>query len=155
MIQTDLSEFGTLLIFIIGAIAFAVIGLTASRLLRPNRPNFEKLTTYESGEDTVGSAWGQFNIRFYIVALIFLLFEVEIIYLFPWSIIFGDKDLIESTDWSWAWFAITEMFIFIFVLALGLAYAWRKGYLDWVKPQQVNTSYRSKIPEKAYQKYKA
>ena len=155
MIQTDLSEFGTLLIFILGAIAFAVVGLTASRLLRPNRPNFEKLTTYESGEDTVGTAWGQFNIRFYIVALIFLLFEVEIIFLFPWSIIFGDKELIENTNWSWAWFAITEMFIFIFLLALGLAYAWRKGYLDWVKPQQIGSDYKSKIPKEAYQKYKA
>lgn len=155
MIQTDLSEFGTLLIFILGAIAFAVVGLTASRLLRPNRPNYEKLTTYESGEDTVGTAWGQFNIRFYIVALIFLLFEVEIIYLFPWSVIFGDQKLIEDTDWSWAWFAITEMFIFIFILALGLAYAWRKGYLNWVKPQQVKTAYKSKIPENVYQKYKA
>ena len=154
MIQTNLSEFGTLLIFILGAIAFAVVGLTASKLLRPNRPNFEKLTTYESGEDTVGTAWGQFNIKFYIVALIFLLFEVEIIYLFPWSIIFGDKELIEGTDWSWAWFAITEMFIFIFILALGLAYAWRKGYLDWVKPQQATSGYNSEIPESAYKKYK-
>ena len=154
MIQTNLSEFGTLLIFILGALVFAVVGLTASKLLRPNRPNFEKLTTYESGEDTVGSAWGQFNVNFYIVALIFLLFEVEIIYLFPWAIIFGDKELIESTNWSWAWFAITEMFIFIFILALGLAYTWRKGYLDWVKPQPVGTAYKSKIPNSAYEKFK-
>ncbi|OEK06468.1 NADH-quinone oxidoreductase subunit A [Roseivirga misakiensis] len=154
MIQTDLSEFGTLLIFILGAIAFAIVGLTASKLLRPNKPNFEKLTTYESGEDTVGTAWGQFSIKFYIVALIFLLFEVEIIYLFPWAIIFGDKELIASTNWSWAWFAIAEMFIFIFILALGLAYAWRKGYLNWVKPQQIQTDYKSPIPESAYKKYK-
>ncbi len=154
MIQTNLSEFGTLLIFILGALVFAVVGLTASKLLRPNRPNFEKLTTYESGEDTVGSAWGQFNVNFYLVALIFLLFEVEIIYLFPWAIIFGDKELIESTNWSWAWFALTEMFIFIFILALGLAYAWRKGYLDWVKPQPVSTAYKSKIPNSAYEKFK-
>lgn len=154
MIQTNLSEFGTLLIFILGAITFAVIGLTASKLLRPSRPNYEKLTTYESGEDTVGTAWGQFNIKFYIVALIFLLFEVEILYLFPWSVIFGDRELIESTNWNWAWFAITEMFIFIFVLALGLAYAWRKGYLDWVKPQQTTSEYKSEIPESVYEKYK-
>lgn len=154
MIQTDLSEFGTLLIFILGAIAFAVIGLTASKLLRPSRPNFEKLSTYESGEDTVGTAWGQFSIKFYIVALIFLLFEVEIIYLFPWAIIFGDKTLIESTNWNWAWFAIAEMFIFIFILALGLAYAWRKGYLDWVKPQPASSDYKSRIPVSAYKKYK-
>ncbi len=154
MIQTNLSEFGTLLIFILGAITFAVVGLTASKLLRPNRPNYEKLTTYESGEDTVGNAWGRFNVKFYIVALIFLLFEVEIIYLFPWSVIFGDKALIEGTNWSWAWFAIAEMFVFIFILALGLAYAWRKGYLDWVKPQQKTTEYKSEIPTSVYEKFK-
>ena len=75
MIQSDLSEFGNLLIFIIGAIVFVTGGLTASRLIRPNRPGFEKLSTYESGEDTVGNAWGQFNLKFYTLALIFLLFE--------------------------------------------------------------------------------
>ncbi len=153
MIESNLSEFGTILIFIIGGLAFAIIGLYASKLIRPNRPNFEKLTTYESGEDTVGSAWGQFNLRFYIVALIFILFEVEIIYLFPWAIIFGDEELIKGTNWQWAWFAITEMFIFIFILALGLAYAWRKGYLDWVKPQHKPSEFVSKIPAQAYKKY--
>lgn len=129
---------------------FVMGGLITSRLIRPNRPNFEKLTTYESGEDTVGNAWGRFNVKFYIIALIFLLFEVEIIYLFPWSIIFGDKELIESTNGQWAWFAIVEMFIFIFVLALGLVYAWRKGFLDWVKPSAKPRSYTSKIPKEAY-----
>ena len=154
MIQSDLSEFGNLLIFVIGAIIFVTGGLITSRLIRPNRPSYEKLTTYESGEDTVGSAWGQFNLKFYIVALIFLLFEVEIIYLFPWAIIFGDRGLIEATDWKWAWFAVTEMFIFIFILTLGLAYAWRKGYLNWVKPQPKVSSFKSKIPASVYDKFK-
>jgi len=153
MIESNLSEFGTILIFILGALTFGIVMLFVAKMLRPNRPNYEKLTTYESGEDTVGSAWGQFNLRFYIVALIFLLFEVEIIYLFPWAIIFGDKQLIEGTDWQWAWFALAEMFIFIVVLALGLVYAWRKGYLDWVKPQQTPSDFVSKIPSEAYKKY--
>lgn len=153
MIESNLSEFGTILIFILGALVFGTIMLFVAKLVRPNRPNYEKLTTYESGEDTVGSAWGQFNLRFYIVALIFLLFEVEIIYLFPWAIIFGDKQMIEGTDWQWAWFALAEMFIFIFILALGLVYAWRKGYLDWVKPQQKPSDFVSKIPTEAYKKY--
>ena len=153
MIESNLSEFGTILIFILGALVFGTIMLFVAELVRPNRPNYEKLTTYESGEDTVGSAWGQFNLRFYIVALIFLLFEVEIIYLFPWAIIFGDKQMIEGTDWEWAWFALAEMFIFIFILALGLVYAWRKGYLDWVKPQQKPSDFVSKIPAEAYKKY--
>ena len=153
MIESNLSEFGVLLIFILGGLLFAVVGLLASRFIRPNRPNFEKLTTYESGEDTVGSAWGQFNLRFNIVALIFILFEVEIIYLFPWALVFGDEALVRGTDWQWAWFAMTEMFIFIGVLALGLAYAWRKGYLDWVRPPQKVASFKSKIPAEAYKKY--
>ena len=154
MIEPNLSEFSIILIFIIGAIAFAMIGLFASKIIRPNKPNFEKLTTYESGEDTVGNAWGRFNVRFYVVAIIFLLFEVEIIYLFPWAIIFGDKELIEGTDWAWAWFAVTEMFIFIGLLALGLVYAWRKGFLDWVRPVATSISFQSKIPDSAYKHLK-
>lgn len=154
MVTPNLTEFGTLLLFIVGAIFFAIIGLFVSKIIRPNKPNFEKLTTYESGEDTVGNAWGKFNIQFYVVAIIFLLFEVEIIYLFPWAIVFGDKELIEGTDWAWAWFAVTEMFIFILLLALGLAYAWKKGFLDWVKPVQNAINYKSNIPNKAYKHLK-
>ncbi|KYG83333.1 NADH-quinone oxidoreductase subunit A [Roseivirga echinicomitans] len=154
MIEPNLTEFGTVLIFILGAITFVSVGLIAASIIRPKKPNYEKLTTYESGEETIGNAWGQFNIKFYIVAIIFLLFEVEIIYLFPWAVIFGDKELIQGTDYAWAWFAITEMFIFIFILALGLAYAWRKCYLDWVKPVNRVSDFKSPIPTEAYQKYK-
>lgn len=154
MIKPELTEFGTILIFIFGALTFVVVGLTVAKLIRPDRPNYEKLTTYESGEDTIGNAWGQFNIRFYIVALIFLLFEVEILYLFPWGVIFGDKELIEGTDWAWARFALVEMFIFIIILALGLVYAWRKGFLDWVKPVPAPHNYQSRIPAEAYKHLK-
>jgi NADH-quinone oxidoreductase subunit A len=154
MIEPEVSEFGTILIFLVGGLVFASAGLFTAQLIRPNKPNYEKLTTYESGEDTIGSAWGKFNIRFYVVALIFLLFEVEIIYLFPWSIIFGEASLIESTEGKWAWFAIIEMFVFIFILALGLAYAWKKGYLDWVKPMPSSSAFKSKIPSSAYNKLK-
>lgn len=154
MIEPSVSEFGTILLFLVGGLLFATIGLYVSKIIRPNRPNYEKLTTYESGEDTIGSAWGKFNIKFYVVALIFLLFEVEIIYLFPWSIIFGDAELIEGTNGKWAWFAIVEMFVFILILALGLAYAWRKGYLDWVKPMPKTSDYKSEIPSSAYDKFK-
>mgnify|MGYP000253282847 CR=1 FL=1 len=154
MVTPNLSEFGTILLFIVGAIVFVIIGLLVSKAIRPNKPNFEKLTTYESGEDTVGNAWGKFNIQFYIVAIIFLLFEVEIIYLFPWAMVFGDKELIEGTGWAWAWFAITEMFIFILILALGLVYVWRKGYLDWVKPVKSAVNFISDIPKEAYKHLK-
>jgi len=153
MIEPRVSDFDTILIFIIGGLAFTTVGIYVAKMIRPSRPNYEKLTTYESGEDTIGSAWGRFNMKFYIVALIFLLFEVEILYLFPWSVIFGDEQLIAETNGLWAKFAIIEMFIFILVLALGLIYAWRKGFLDWVKPNTKVTDFKSKIPSSAYKRY--
>ena len=100
------------------------------------------------------SAWGKFNIRFYVVALIFLFLKWRSFIFSPWSIIFGDAALVEGTDGKWVWFAITEMFVFILILALGLAYAWRKGYLDWVKPMPKTSDYKSKIPSSAYDKFK-
>ncbi len=129
-----------------------LVALVISRILRPNRPNPEKLSSYETGEDSVGNAWAQFNVRFYIVALIFLLFEVEIIFLFPWSTVFAREELIDETNGMWGWFALTEMLIFILVLALGLAYAWVNGYLDWIKPKPNSTQYKSGIPKELYDK---
>ncbi len=86
-----LSAFGEVLMFIIAGAIFILVTMVVSRLIRPDRPNPEKLSTYESGEEPIGAAWAQFNIRFYIVALVFLLFEVELILLFTWSTIFADK----------------------------------------------------------------
>jgi len=147
-----LSEFGEVLLFIIIGITFISLSLLASKLIRPNRPNAQKLATYESGEEPISTAWTQFNIRFYIVALIFILFEVELIFLFPWATVFARKELIEQTNGLWGWFTLLEMVIFILVLALGLAYAWVNGLLDWVKPQQKPTDYESIIPKKLYDK---
>src|SRR5687768_5632341 len=121
MDQQYISEFGEVLLFIIGGIMFVTGGLITSSLIRPNRPNPEKLATYESGEEPVSNAWTQFNVRFYIISLIFLLFEVEIVFLFPWATIFANKEMIEQTDGQWGWFALIEAVIFILVLALGLA----------------------------------
>jgi NADH-quinone oxidoreductase subunit A len=153
-----LSAFGEVLLFIIGGILFILVSLFVSKLIRPDRPNPEKLSTYESGEEPVGSAYTQFNIRFYIVALIFLLFEVEIVFLFPWSTIFANKALLKETKGMWGWYALIEMLIFIGVLALGLAYAWVNGYLDWVKPNPSPTEFKSKVPKELYatinEKYK-
>jgi len=152
-LSNQLSEFGNILLFLIGGIIFVCGGLFTAYMVRPKRPNPQKLSTYECGEDAVGSAWGNFNIRFYIVALIFLLFEVEIIFLFPWATVFGDAQLIEETKGLWGWFALTEAFAFIFILALGLAYAWKHGFLDWVVPQQKETSFKSKVPNALYEEY--
>jgi NADH-quinone oxidoreductase subunit A len=148
--QAYLSEFGEVLLFIIGGALFVLISLLMSKLIRPNRPNAQKLTTYESGEEPISTAWTQFNIRFYIVALIFILFEVELVFLFPWATIFARKELIVETNGLWGWFSFIEMIIFILVLALGLAYAWVNGLLDWVKPEQKPTDYKSVIPKQLY-----
>jgi NADH-quinone oxidoreductase subunit A len=152
--EEHLSAFGSILIFTIVAMLFVVAGLITARFIRPNRPNPDKSSIYESGEETVGSAWGQFNIRFYVLALVFILFDVEIIFLFPWAMVFGNAELIHGTNGLWGKFAISEMFVFIGILALGLAYVWRKGYLDWAsegRPKQ--ETYVSPIPIDAYKKY--
>ena len=150
MQESYLSEFGEVLLFIIGGIVFVILGVFTSRLIAPHRPNVEKLTTYESGEEPVSSAWTQFNVRFYVVALIFLLFEVEIVFLFPWATVFAKKELIEQTNGSWGWFSLIEMFLFIFILALGLAYAWANGFIDWIKPRPKPSSVNSPVPTELY-----
>jgi len=93
------------------------------KLLAPNNPNPDKLATYECGEESEGSAWVQFNIRFYVVALIFLIFDVEVVFLFPWAIVFNELGLL----------AFVEMGIFLLILLVGLAYVWKRSDLDWVK----------------------
>lgn len=147
-----LSAFGEVLLYITGGILFILTAFFVSGLLRPNRPNAQKLSTYESGEEAISSAWTQFNIRFYIVALIFLLFEVEILFLFPWATVFARKELIDETNGLWGWFAVIEVVVFIAILALGLAYAWVNGHLDWIKPEPSPTKIVSKVPAALYEK---
>ena len=88
----------------------------------------EKLTSYECGEIPEGSAWVKFNVRFYVIALIFIIFDVEVIFLFPWAVVF--QSLTES---GFGLLAFIEMFIFVLILIVGFAYVWVKGDLDWVK----------------------
>jgi NADH-quinone oxidoreductase subunit A len=152
MIQPALSAFGEILLFIIGGIVFVLGGLLTAWLIRPHRPNVEKLATYESGEEPAGAAWGQFNVRFYIVALVFILFDVELVFLFPWATIFGQQELIEATNGLWGWFALIEMFLFIAILAIGLAYVWVKGYLNWLKPEMAKSTFKGVVPKELYEK---
>ncbi|WP_266368591.1 NADH-quinone oxidoreductase subunit A [Tellurirhabdus rosea] len=146
-----LSDFGIILLFIITGLVFVGAILFVGKLLRPHRPNEEKLTTYESGEEPVGNANVQFNIRFYVVALIFVLFDVELVFLFPWATVFGQEDLIAETNGLWGWFSLGEMTLFIGLLALGLAYAWAKGYLDWVRPEPKLPVVETNVPLTKYQ----
>lgn len=147
-----LTDFGIILLFIVAGFVLLGIVLGIGSLLRPNRPNSEKNTTYESGEDPVGNANVQFNVRFYVVALIFVLFEVELVFLFPWAVVFGNEDLIAQTDGRWGWFALAEMAVFVGILSLGLAYAWAKGYLDWVRPEPKITLIDTPVPAELYAK---
>lgn len=122
-----LTEFGKIFIFILVAVAFVMIALIAAKLIRPSRPTHEKLLTYECGEDIIGSPWVKFNIRFYVVALIFLIFDVEVVLLIPWAFVYQEFGI--------AGFMIG--FIFLFLLGLGMAYEWRKGDLEWARPKVV------------------
>ena len=147
-----IEQFGYVAAFLLAGITFLGLILTLARLIRPNRPNVEKLSTYESGEEPIGNANTRFNPRFYIVALLFVLFEVELIFLFPWAVVFNQKSLKTIPDWSA--YALTEVFIFVGMLALGLAFAWRRGYLTWEKPIQETNDVESPIPSDAYARFK-
>ncbi|MDZ7343912.1 MAG: NADH-quinone oxidoreductase subunit A [candidate division KSB1 bacterium] len=111
--------------FLIVGAAFVGVNLLISRLIQPRHPTAVKLSTYECGELPVGQSWIQFNNRFYVIALIFLIFDVEIAFLFPWAVVFKRLGL----------FAFIEALIFVGILLVGLAYVWRKGDLAWDKPQ--------------------
>ena len=146
----EINGFGTVGLFIFGGLGFILIALIVGKLLRPHRPNEEKLTTYESGEDPIYNAWGQFNLRFYIIALVFILFEVELVFLFPWAVVFADVDLIAITNGLWGWFSLIETGIFILILSVGLAYVWMNGMLTWLRPRVHISSFSSKVPKKLY-----
>ncbi|MFA6571164.1 MAG: NADH-quinone oxidoreductase subunit A [Bacteroidota bacterium] len=120
-----ISEFGIILLFIILGIIFVAIGLLTAAIVRPSHPNPVKQSTYECGEEPIGSPWIKFNIRFYVIALVFLLFDVEVVFLFPWAVVFR----------QFGWFGFFEMLAFVFILLAGLAYVWAKGDLSWDKPK--------------------
>ena len=103
MDESYLSGWGEILLFIIGGMLFALVSLLAPRVIRPHRPNPEKGATYESGEEAQGPAWIQFNLRFYVVALVFLLFEAEIVFLFPWATVFAKRELLDQANGAWGW----------------------------------------------------
>jgi NADH-quinone oxidoreductase subunit A len=120
-----LAQHGSILVFLVAVLGSLGLGLVAWAALRPSRFSEEKLTTYECGENPVGSAWVQFNIRFYVFALIFVVFDVEAVFLLPWATVFRELGLI----------AYLEGLVFIGVLVVALAYVWRKGDLAWVRPE--------------------
>lgn|SRR5690554_5380493 len=108
-------------IFMLIALSLPTIAITLAGLLSPKRPNSIKNSTYECGIETVGPAWSQFRIQYYIFALVFLIFDVEVVFLYPWAVAYNRLGL----------FAIVEAIIFLLILVGGLLYAWRKGALRW------------------------
>ena len=109
-------------IFVILAPVFPASALLIPRIIAPKKPNTIKLQTYECGMETVGETWVQFKVQYYIYALVFLVFDVETVFLFPWAVTFGQLSM----------FAVLEGVLFILILVVGLVYAWRKGVLDWI-----------------------
>ena len=123
-----LFDFATVAVFLILAFLFVLAALVTSRLVAPHRPSPEKLETYECGEPPIGPSWIRFNNRFYIIALVFLLFDVEVVFILPCVVVFrGFAGL-----WQ-GWFIFSEILCFVLILIAGLAYAWAKGDLGWVK----------------------
>jgi NADH-quinone oxidoreductase subunit A len=120
-----LTDFGRVFIFFILGAVFVAGGLVTASLIRPHRWYPGKLTSYECGEEPVGDSWVRFNIRFYVVALIFLIFDVEIVFLVPWAVVYQ-----KLGAWSFV-----EMMVFLAILGIGYAYVWAKGDLDWDRPE--------------------
>jgi NADH:ubiquinone oxidoreductase subunit 3 (subunit A) len=121
--------FACVLLFLVVGFVFLAITLFLSRLLQSKgQAGPDKYIPYECGELPEGSAWIRFNIRFYIIALIFIIFDVEIVFLLPWAVVFKKLGS----------FAFIEGLIFIGILAVGLAYVWKKGDLEWVKPDDLD-----------------
>ena len=116
-----LSTFGPIALFLIVAVVFPVIPLILTRFVAPSRPNPVKLEPYESGMPTIGPTHVQFPIRYYLYALMFVIFDVEVIFLFPWALVYDKLPIV----------AAIEMAVFIFLLLVGLAYAWRKRAFEW------------------------
>jgi NADH-quinone oxidoreductase subunit A len=113
--------FGFIGIFVVVAIGLASVPIIINVFLAPHKPNKIKKEAYECGIETVGDTWVQFKAQYYLYALIFVVFDIEAVFLFPWAVAFNQLEL----------FAIVEMIIFILILAVGLVYAWRKGALEW------------------------
>lgn len=126
-----LTDFGNILLFLIAGALFVAFTLFVARLIRPDRPNATKLMSYECGEIPFGDARVQFNNRFYVIGLMFLIFEVEILLLFPWVVVFQEI----------GWFAFWAMLVFVTLIFIGFAYELGKGQLQWDLPRPVVPRY--------------
>jgi len=120
-----LKNYIPILIIFIFALIFSVVNVFASRIFGPKNPNPVKLSTYESGMDPVGTARGRFSVKFYMAAMLFIIFDIEIVFMYPWAVMFKKFDPAITT------YTIVEMVVFIFILLVGYFYMLRKGALKW------------------------
>jgi NADH-quinone oxidoreductase subunit A len=120
-VETYYQSYGVVLAVLIAGVGLVAVAFGAARLIAPQRPLPEKLLTYECGIDPVGEGWSQSQVRYYVYGFLFVIFDVESVFLFPWAGVF------EGLGYQ----AVVEMAIFVGILAVGLLYAWRKGVLKW------------------------
>jgi NADH-quinone oxidoreductase subunit A len=121
-----LFHFAAVLVFLVMSAAFVFGNLLIGFLARPRNPTPDKLRIYECGEPTIGSSWIRYNIRFYTIALVYLIFDVEVVFLFPAALVLKEMGAL----------ALVEVMTFVFVLLIGLVYAWRYGNLQWISTQE-------------------
>ena len=124
------TQFTTILIFLLVGAAMVPAILLVGKILRPHHPDEKKLATYECGEETIGTSWVQFNLRFYVIAILFLIFDVEAVVMFPVATVFRQWILSSPEN---AWLVLTEVSIFLLILIVGFAYAWHKRDFEWIK----------------------
>ncbi len=123
-----LNVYANIFVFFAAGLLFVFLNLSLVRIVAPRRPSPEKNATYECGEEPVGSGWLNFNARFYLIAILFIIFDIEIVLVFPVVVRFHDF----LTAGKGA-VAFTDLFLFAAVLFLGLVYAWKNGYLEWLR----------------------
>lgn len=110
-----------ILIFLLVAMAFGIVTLMFARLVAPQRASQVKLAPYECGIEPKGDARDRYSIRYYLVAMLFVIFDVETVFMYPWAVILDEL----------AWFGLIEILVFLTILVVGYFYAWREGALDW------------------------
>ncbi|MHB8421432.1 MAG: NADH-quinone oxidoreductase subunit A [Leptospirales bacterium] len=119
--QSHPEHYVPIFLFLLVAIGFGAVSLTIGRLIRPKNPYKDKNAPYECGVPPINDARERFSIRYYVIAMLFLIFDVEVVFLYPWAVDFDRLGL----------FGLVEMMIFIFVLLVGYVYAWKKEALEW------------------------
>ncbi len=115
------TQYAPVLVMFALAAVVVLVFLGTGRLLGPRNRTDVKLTTFECGNEPSGSAWGRFSVKFYLTAILFIVFDVEVVFMYPWAVVFRQL----------GWFGFSAMAVFVAVLAIGLLYEWRKGALEW------------------------